>query len=188
MQRNLIWTPSHPGYVSGRYYQNTPLIYTDSSSTGVLTVNSLTYTPFRIDKNVIFDRFAISCAGTVANGAARFGIYTNKNGVPGNLLVDTGEIIAATSGIKEAIISFSASLLDWYWYAGATPVPPNLYNGITFLGNNYLLGQATPTSTSATASIRQSGFTYGAMPSVAPIDNLSFITGNLAPLFWLRAG
>ncbi|MBW4677129.1 MAG: hypothetical protein KME52_24930 [Desmonostoc geniculatum HA4340-LM1] len=186
MQRNLLYnSPSHPGYVVGRYYQNTPLISADTISSAVLATNSLTYAPFRIDKNISIDRFAISCGGTVTNGAARFGIYSSINGLPANLLIDTGEIIAASAGIKEAIISLKLTP-DWYWYVGATAVPPSLYNVTTFLGNNYLLGQSTPTSTSATASIRQTGFTYGAMPSIAPTDNLSLITGNIAPLFWFR--
>ncbi|MEH2148624.1 hypothetical protein [Nostoc sp.] len=185
MQRNIISIPNHPGYVSGRYYQNTQSISSDSTGSTALATNSITYSPFRIDRNINIDRLAISCAGTVTNGVARIGIYANNNGLPANLLVDAGEIVAATAGIKEAIISLGLSP-DWYWFAGATSTPPNLYNVTAFVGNNYILGQSTPSSVNPSALIRNTGFTYGAFPAVAPIGNLSFITGNTAPLFWFR--
>ncbi|MEH1777085.1 hypothetical protein [Nostoc sp.] len=185
MQRNLLYPAVHPGYVTGRYYQNSPLIYTDTNSVGVLTTNTITYVPFRIDRNINIDRIAISCAGVVTGGVARIGLYTNNNGFPSNLLLDTGDIAAASAGIKEAIVSLGVNA-DWYWFAGATSTPPNLYCCTAFAGSSYILGQTAPSSASPVVAIRQTGFTYGAFPSSAPISSLSLITGNIAPLIWFR--
>lgn len=184
MQRNIIITPNHPGYVSGRYYQNV-IGNIDGTSSAAYAVNTITYTPFKIERNVTIDRIAVSCAGTVTNAAIRFGIFSNNNGLPNNLLLDTGEIIAASTGIKEAIISLNLSS-DWYWIGGAVSIAPNLYGvASSYLGNNYFLGQSTPSTNTPIASIRNAGFTYGAMPSIAPTNNLSSITG-ISPLFWFR--
>lgn len=185
MQRNIITPNLHPGYVSGRYYQNTPFVSASTSSSGGIITNSISYFPFQIQKNISIDRIAIICAGTVTNGVARLAFYSNNNGLPSNLILDAGELSAATSGVKEAIISLS-STGDWYWLAGATNVAPSLSCQTSFLGSNYLFGQASPATASPSALLRQTGFTYGAFPTNAPVDNLSIVTGSVSPLFWFR--
>jgi hypothetical protein len=179
---------SHPGYVSGRYYSGLQLVGDYTNSTTGLAINSVMYIPFYIDNNISINRLAVFCGGVVAGGAGRFGIYSNNNGLPLNLLIDGGDLIITSAGAKEAVVSLSLSP-DWYWFSGISSTPPNLSCANFFLGNNNLLGQTTPgiQGSNTTCSLRHTaGTPFTSLPASAPTSNLSLLTGNIAPLFWYK--
>lgn len=180
---NSFNAAEHPGYVSGRYYLGNELIQSTGSGNGGLSDNGITYVPFPVYTQAQLSRLAIYCSSTSANANAVIGIYSNYNGLPKSLLVDGGGLTFATGGIKEAIISLPVEKA-WYWFAGITSLAPFLYLATSFFGNNHILGQLAP-ATSVNCCLRNIG-SYSSLPATAPVDNLSFITGNSSPLFWFK--
>jgi hypothetical protein len=174
----------HPGYVSGRYYLGAEKVSADTSSTGGLSTSGITYVPFRVYSQIQLLRLAVYCSSSSSNGNAIIGIYSNLNGLPEDLVIDGGNLIITTPGVKEAITSYSAKRA-WYWFAGITSQAPYLYCGLSFVGNNHIFGQTTPSSITVNCALRNAG-SYASLPAKAPKDNLSFITGNFSPLFWFK--
>ncbi|PHJ54507.1 hypothetical protein VF06_37455 [Nostoc linckia z4] len=174
----------HPGYVSGRYYQGIQGIYTDTSSSNGLNVTGITYVPFPVHDSVSINRLVIFCPSGITDANATIGIYSNLNGLPHDLLISSGNLPAATAGIKESIISLNLDR-NWYWFAGITTKAPALYCSGLFLGNNHIFGQTTPNTNSSSCSLRNTG-TYSTLPLIAPTNNLSLLNGSAAPLFWFK--
>jgi hypothetical protein len=177
----------HPGYRSGIYYPFFKNISTDTNSTGGVVANFISYYPATIEYAVNLARLAVYCAGSVANSTLKIGIYKNTNKLPGQLLVDSGDIITATVGAKEAVISLPINP-GKYWLGLITLTnPPNLYTSVAFLGTNYEIGQISPTSISANCGLRNSvAGPFNSMPQQAPIDNFTYLTGNIRPLVWFK--
>jgi hypothetical protein len=183
---------NHPGYISGRYYLYSPFIRDYSTSVSGLGLASITYIPFYISKKIKITRLALFCAGTVTNGGARIGIYSNNDGFPANLLVDAGNLVVASFGAKEAIVDISLSE-GYYWFAGtAVGAVPYLYSALYSTGNIHFLGQASPGAqgNEAVWGMRNtsSGSLYTSLPPTAPINNLSYIAASSAPLMWYKIG
>ncbi|QMS87314.1 hypothetical protein HUN01_06845 [Nostoc edaphicum CCNP1411] len=176
----------HPGYVSGRYYQGFRDASADTSSTAAFTINFITYYLFTVYHQITLTRLGIYVAGSVSGANVRLRIYSNQNGIPLNLLADGGNIIAASPGAKEAIISLPLTPGN-YWLGGTTTVAPSLYSAISFLGTNHDLGQSAPSSVLATCGQRNTiAVSPDALGSEAPTDNLQLITGNIRPFFWFK--
>lgn len=181
-----IFDAEHPGYISGRYYQGLELVYNDSSTGNGLAINSISYYPFRVHSSISINRLAILCPSGISGADAIIGIYSNSNGLPKNLIVSSGLLNASTGGVKEAIVSASLNK-DWYWFAGITSKAPALSCATTFLGTNHILGQITPSAVSGACAIRNAATSsYTSLPLTAPVDNLSLMLGQFAPLFWFK--
>lgn len=179
----------HPGYLSGRYYLNSPLIKDYTNSAVALILNAITYVPFYIESAININRLAVFCGGPVTNGGGRIAIYSNNNGYPSSLLVDGGNLSIASAGAKEVIVDLSPKA-DWYWFAGtAINAAPNLSCSSFYIGSNHYIGQSTPgiQGSEAVAALRNTGSSpYTSFPSTAPVNNLSYLVGNIAPLFWYK--
>ncbi|MBG1268255.1 hypothetical protein [Nostoc sp. WHI] len=179
---------SHPGYVPGRYYQGFKNIATSTSSTAGFIINFISYYLFTIHHKVTLTRLAVSVVTSVADTDLRLGVYSNQDGIPKDLLIDSGNIATETSGIKEAIILLPSTPGD-YWLGGVTFKAPNLHTCASNLATNYDLGQSTPTISTANSGLRNTlAVAPNTMPISAPVDNLYYINGNNRPLFWFKAG
>lgn len=175
---------SHPGYIPGRYYQGTNLIYTDTANAGVFSTTHITYFPFPIYEDVEIARLAVYANTAVSLADINIGIYSNVNKLPRDLIASSGVLPCTSAGVKEGVVLANLQR-GWYWMGGITSKVPSLQCGTGYVGLNHLLGQASPTATSATCSLRNSYFS-GTLPTIAPIDNLTSVTGNYMPLFWLK--
>ncbi|MBN3989222.1 MAG: hypothetical protein HWQ36_01350 [Nostoc sp. NMS2] len=118
---------------------------------------------------------------------SRIGIYNNSsNGLPTNLLLDAGELDTSTLGFKESIISLSLNA-GWYWLAANCNIlTPSVQVSNSFFGGLHFLGSDAPGTVSNDFCYSQSSVPYGALPSIAPVNNL--IVKSIVPLFWFRAG
>lgn len=181
----LVNVDYHPGFKSGNYYLHTPFVQTINSTSANVEANSLIYTPLFIPKRITIDRLAMRTASNVAGSLFRFGIYNNSsNGLPSNLLVDAGEMSSATLGFKEGVINCALNI-GWYWLAvNSFTTKPSITAASTFFGSTHFLGFASPLSTSSIYSYWQSGVSYGALPSNAPVSNL--VENTTLPLYWFR--
>ena len=97
--------------VSGRYYFNGLNVGANAAG----AVDNIRASPFYVPTPTRFDRIACSVgnAGTAA-ALARLGIWEVRNGVPGNLILDAGNVGADTTGEKAITIDI---VLPRGWYA-----------------------------------------------------------------------
>jgi hypothetical protein len=98
--------------------------------------------PFFMSGDVAIDRLGINVQTAGESGAKlRLGVYADNNGVPGELLVDGGQVAADSTGYKEVTVSFVAPA-GVVWLACvaqscATTAPivwGNTYDGLAPIG------------------------------------------------------
>lgn len=176
----------HPGYRSGIYYLSDPNAISPTAVQNVVANNSLTYIPIYIPHPVLIDRIGFYVGTGFAGCFIRLGLYSNNNGLPKNLIFDSGDILCASTGFKEAVISASLAPNN-YWIAANNTGGnnPSINAVLQHLGYKYYIGEAVPSIAAGTLNLRENSVTYGAMPSIAPVSNL--ISSGQRPIFWFRA-
>ena len=115
----------------------------------------------------------------------RLGIYKDQKGVPGDLVVDAGEVDITTVAAEEATIS--KTLFGKYWLAvnfkSATSLQITLQSSASTNVGDY--GAEGPVGG---ANGLRPTVTYGPLPSTYPsVTSASFDTVNI-PRIWLRSG
>lgn len=145
---------------STNYYLTPGMIATATNSTLLLAANTVNYAPFVVKTPITIDQIAIEVTGAVAAAGVRVAIYNaDTNGQPTSLVVDSGKLSGATTGVKTA--SVSVTLQSGRYLAAVVSDSAitlrcvrggNVNAYLTTLGQNQL--------TTLTASL-----TYGAFPS-----------------------
>ena len=108
---------STPGLIAGRWYDNGMGLAIDKLSTDKRGDDTLYAVPFPLEQRALFDRIAIETTGSVSsNKNIRLGIYENDNGLPGDLILDAGEIDLDSASLNEAAITASMDV-GWVWLA-----------------------------------------------------------------------
>jgi hypothetical protein len=118
-----------PGWVSNRYYGNSPAA--NSSSTGAL--NSLYVAPIYIPNSIAIDSltFEVTVAAGVG-GVVRLGVYTmGADGLPGTLVCETPTISTTSTGIKTGAVSSTIPAAGWYWVGGVPQVAACTYRTVS---------------------------------------------------------
>ncbi len=128
-------------------------------------MNNLRAFPFFVSESITLDRIGVVVSSNAATAKARIGIYTSTSSTnlyPNALLVDSGELDVATTGLKSATISQALTPGTLYWLACVTgTVAPNLRSlgtaqAIPSLGfDNVFVGPGAGWIVA---------FTYGALP------------------------
>lgn len=139
-------------------------------TTGAGTVNVLRAIPFVVSKATTIDQMAINVttAGAGGAGKARVGIYNdNGNNYPGSLVVDAGEAVTTSTGVKTFTTGMPVTLdpgLYWLTYVhGCSSTAPTM-RAFTLAGLNPVLGYAS--TLPANAQFGWSvAFTYAALPA-----------------------
>jgi hypothetical protein len=157
-----------PGYVqgSGRLYTgtNAPV------ATGNTVVGIVYYTAIEVSRQITVDALVFNVS-TLSAGNAILGVYTSDtNGLPNQLIAQTGQVSTLTAGIKTAtLIGGNITLIPgWYYIAsvfsistgvtgGASSTPVHLVGHFTFPTGN--TGQYSGT------------LAFGTLPQVAAIPN-----------------
>lgn len=105
----------HPGWISQLYYSLTPP-GTGNGSTFQVTENRLYCIPIYAPASYTIDQVAVavSTVGDVAN-QVRIGLYTNLNGRPNSLIVDSGRFNVGDNGVSVYTASVSARVYGWFW-------------------------------------------------------------------------
>lgn len=110
---------------TGRWFFPTRATGDLLTATHATTADRLYYLPFTPDRNVTI--VALGFNVTVSGGTlARMGIYSDSNGVPGDLLVETGDMDPSTTGDKTAAISYAVTNGTGYWVAMAFDGTPTV--------------------------------------------------------------
>jgi hypothetical protein len=163
------------GVATGRWYG-----YRNSQSPASVSPDAgqIDYAPLFLGKPHLYQNIAVyvSTAPT-ASTQLRLGLYADADGAPGALIWDAGTV--TITGPTQAVLSLAGAPPLWGCIWGAIGSPSTI-NGMDLLGynqyNNPSNADAMGTnsdpfwssggSTAAIVGYTQSGFTFGALPSV----------------------
>ncbi len=130
-----------------------------------------------------------------ASDVARLGIYADNNGLPGDLILDAGEVTFDAEEYITKTISQALSANTWYWLAMAisTPTGTAVVAGIaaaysTSVANalaSLVFGISSVSGDTATNGV-YAPHTYGALPD--PFPEIEDYSTDPVPLIWLRTG
>ena len=113
-------------YVSGRWYDAGhpyPCHVTQSS----YSAGGVKFGSFLPPADIVGQKIGIYVAVAGAAGSTlRIGIYTDNNGVPGNLIYDSGKLPLDTTGIKSATCTDTLTGKTQYWFAVYTSATATL--------------------------------------------------------------
>jgi hypothetical protein len=163
----------HPGMRTNNYYLAATVL--PSTAVAAISANSIYYQPISITGTV--NRIGIEIT-TGSAGAARLGLYTNNNGIPGTLILDCGTVDTTNIAIVEATIAETVLRGEWIWMAVVSNATPSCRIGA--VGAAMVAGSSTPSG-----GIRAyvGTLVYAAMPTNAPaIGSVS----SVGPAIWLR--
>lgn len=181
-----------PGPITGKAYWFSPQGLQDAGTAGAIAAlgtNLMVAVPIWLKAGAVVDRLAILCGGSVASAAVRIGLYADGGGIPsGAALVDSGSIVAATTGLKTATVSYTVPTSGWYWLAlVAQTANPNVQQTAT-LGSGPL-GTATTPASNINASVvyvmKHTGTVSGALPTWSQAATQDWtLVGPFATLFY----
>lgn len=167
-----------PGRLSQRYFGTA----STQGNNGTVTVGTLYAMPFYIGHVMEFDQIAFCALGT-ASALFRMGIYTDNNGTPSKLLVDSGQVACDAAGLKTYTYALQGE--GWVWLAGVgQSVAPSVSRAARFF--HPLIGTPDPYGTAfGGMAYSQTGIT-GALP--ASWGSTYTIAGvqDTVPIIWLR--
>lgn len=94
-------------------------------TTGAPAIGTLFALPFAVPRGGTLDRIAFQVTTLAASGTGRCGIYqatSDTNVYPNALIVDSGSLSTASTGLKSATISqaLTANTLYWFVYLAGT--------------------------------------------------------------------
>lgn len=129
-------------YKVGRYY-GTPNPAT-VTATSAIVANSMTLTPFPVEKDTTIDRIAAEIVTAAAGSTLRLGIYrAGADGFPADLVLDAGTIDGTAVGAKELTVS-QVLTADLYWLAavaqGGAPTTRQITGAAGVVGGGSLAG------------------------------------------------
>lgn len=166
----------------GRFYSyaRTGLFTTGSTLTG-----KINYMPWVIDQQVAFKNLRVEVTTLLAGGQIRCGLYADDGtGLPGTLVAgsDNGVMTSDTVGVKT--ITFASPItiqpgLYWVAFTNSAAIALRAFSASTLSSD--VLGYSSTVGSGAGKTMRQSNFTFGAMPSTAP-DVSSVETGANTPI------
>ena len=146
---------------SGRYYCAPPI----DRLTGQIApgANVLWLTPALFPEAVTIDRLCENVLVNAAGAKLRLGYYTDVNGVPTALVVDSGELDASTTGEKAAVVAatLGPGVLWRAVFCNHATVELPCYNAGTPVGGASRSGAVDNLSLSA-------ALTFAALPATAP--------------------
>lgn len=145
-------SPNAGGIVAGQYYDNS--FHGTASSTLIGAANRIELAPYYTSSSLAIDRIGTVVSTAVAASLIKVVIYSaDANGWPDLLLYETGELSAATTGLKEETLAFTFLSGVQYWVgvrhsATATLRCINVSSAVT-------LGLTSATSTSYATVLRR---------------------------------
>jgi hypothetical protein len=172
----------------GRYYIGPTEQYSGLSDVIDEINDRMIAIPFIFGEAKTWTRIGTEVISSGADDVARLGVFSDSNGLPGDLIVDGGEISCASTGFVEATISEALAVGTWYWKV----IIGDSVTGTTELGftavtpiSQFISGLVDAGGSLSPRPCYYKNTTYGPLPS-------SFGTpdGTIAvpPLIWLRAG
>ena len=100
--------------VSGRTY-NARTTCTSGSFVGSLSGNSIQLYPFIPANSLTVSSFAVSVSTLTVGGLLRILVYSDSNGVPNSILLESTSLDCSTPGVKTYTASFTFTAGTTYW-------------------------------------------------------------------------
>jgi hypothetical protein len=186
IKRQLIHNPQDSAlargarYITGRYY-----VEQGSTHAALATTQSrLRVSPRYIDVGGTWDRIGTHCTVAVAATTLRWVVYTDNNGYPGTLLVDTGAVgDTSTTGFKEATISLTLDRGRYWMGAVAQGGAPTVMS----VPASELAGVGLTSTEIVNNSGTAVGYFLDSITGAAPTPfTAAAAVGGNAPACWLR--
>ncbi len=169
--------PTRPGIIDGNYYGPS----TDSDLIDdTVPANHINAIPVNY-LGVYFNRIGICVTNAVANSEVRLGVYSNNNGLPGDLLLDAGVVPTDTIGNKEIVIDFNTPT-DWCFL---TTHSSHLIGALSVASQMSVFGNTSNSVTEITRHIHDDlTYTGGGLPASFP--NTAVASNQYPPFVWFR--
>ncbi|NJO62540.1 MAG: hypothetical protein HC836_31230 [Richelia sp. RM2_1_2] len=168
---------ANTGIFYDRFYSTPHDTYLDKTN---ISANVLYTIPVVLQANHTMNRIGIAVNNAKSNQFIRLGLYKNNNGIPGELLIDSGIVPTNTAANKELVINY-ATTGTYIW---ATCVASSTISVVSFqdLDIGGMLGRTTVTK-GEKISCLTADYTFGPLPEVFPTT--THFTGE-SPYIWLR--
>ncbi|MGV0102146.1 hypothetical protein NSTCB13_00654 [Nostoc sp. DSM 114160] len=183
----------HPGYLSGKYYINTPLTDGFSAVSAASIVNTVTYFPFRIPRYFRMSNASVNVTTAVTSSLFRIGIYTNDNTtfLPKTLVdgiaTSPSDLSGGTTGLKPSTWASPLYMYPgWYWLAISSSASLAFTGETAYPAYNYFIGSDTQTISTFTYGYRNplTWVAGSSFPTDAVVDTLTSFTAGAPTLFF----
>ncbi len=114
----VLFGDSFNTWVSNQWYTQSPLFNVSMSSTGeALATDTVEYFPLFITHRVTFDTFGFQVATAESGKNARIAIYNSSAGAPTSVVVESGNMSLASTGIVTVAITETTIQAGAYFWA-----------------------------------------------------------------------
>lgn len=153
---------------AGGNYLSSPSLPQSPDFSYAMTTGTLFYVPVYVTSGGTATELAIDVDTTGTATMARLGIYDAAGGLPGDLVLDAGEVAIGTTGTKTITISQSLDA-GLYWLALTVDgsVTVTAWAGDSILWH---FGHSTASPAGGRRILPYEAHTYGALPASADID------------------
>jgi len=180
---------------SGNYYRKSQRWYVPSDNTNTLgatnhSTPSVFLVPLPVHKTMTIDQLAVEVTTAGAAGSTlRFGIYNGDTTtvVPTTLVVDSGDISAATIGVKTFTPGTAIILTPGLYFTAFSTSSASVVGVRSLTTTNFaqVIGLTAAGGTSLGTYINGTRAAYGALPSLASsLTALNPTIGNIYALFY----
>lgn len=180
---------------SGNYYRKSQRWYVPSDNTNTLTATnhstpSVFLVPMPVHKTMIIDQIAVEVTTAGAVGSTlRFGIYNGDatTVVPTTLVVDSGDISAASIGVKTFTPGSPITLTPGLYFTAFSTSSASVVGVRSLTTTNFaqVIGLTAAGGTSLGTYINGTRAAYGALPANASsLTALNPTIGNIYALFY----
>lgn len=179
--RQVGTSPLERWYVGGAANNGTPM------TTGAPTVNVLRAFRFYSTRGGTLDRIGFQVTTLIASGLARCGIYqatSDTNNYPAGLVVDGGQQLTSTAGLKATTINQALTANTLYWFVYLAGTAAATVRCLALAGADAGMGfdNALGVLPAVGISVAQ---TYGALPATFPAGG-AVITAVPLPAIGVR--
>lgn len=179
-------TPAGPTneLVTNAYYHSLVGLPSATASSASAVSDRIIAIPFYFPGSATVNRIGLTITTAQASSNVRLIIYADNNGLPGDVILDCGEIDSSSTGDKE--ITISQALDGRFWVAAHIENGLIGYNTLTSSseGSKIFLGRAVASNLDNDSAYVYEDRSYGA----ASAFSLSGYGGsNNAPAIWLRS-
>lgn len=159
----------HPGYRSGAFY--TSQISAAIGAAATVTVNQLYAAPLYLGRGCTIATVRNRTGNGIALSSVEFGLYSNTNGLPDQLISDIGNATTTASG-EHTVSGLSLALTEgWYWLVSAYS---HAVSAVTIGASNFEIANTLGLIATTAGNGNYTGYTgawtfvAGALPSTFP--------------------
>lgn len=173
-------SPGGGGFVSGSHfnYEMTPARSYNLATGGVyeqtgLEASAIWAFPFTPGRNISISAMTFDVFTSNAGGAIKLLAYTNSNGIPGSLIIESTEISVESAGMKQYNVNYTFSAGTTYWLAIAANASGNVQGRGISQYNAFPFGVPNSGGSSVVYTLARSyTMTFPTIPSTFTLNDL----------------